>query len=220
MITLIPMAGSGSRFRAEGWTIPKPLLPMPDGSSLLLWIVARLWKCTSLVTAALERDRKALESRIQTVRNQYGLFSGAQVWLPRATSGPLQTVLQCRRWLRSSDELLIHYCDCFMRAGVSELVTQMSNSFADAGVVVFSSDDPRFRRDPDRKWAEGGIYWFRSGQQFLKHAQRLRGPGLGPGDVAWTMDYAIYPTDDYVDLGIPDAYRRFFAGYGKAVEAI
>lgn len=59
-ITVLPMAGEGSRFRTQGFTIPKPLLPI-HGSPMMIEAIRCLPITDELRVVCLQRDRKDVQ---------------------------------------------------------------------------------------------------------------------------------------------------------------
>ena len=218
MIAVIPCAGDGGRFKAAGYDVPKPLLPMPDGRTLIEHVASSLPMCKQIITVSKPKLTLSQE-----------MFSAS--WLPvhvkRKTRGPLDTLMEARSLLRVDDELLISYCDCFLPDNqCSEFVDEMRARRRHAGMVCFPSSDARFQRIPNGEFAMSGIFYFKSGRQFAQTAMRYReNAEVSPGHVAFAIHWlgfnmcAAWVTDNIVDLGVPETYRAYLAMHKNREEA-
>lgn len=214
MIAVIPMAGNGQRFADAGYVQPKPLLPMPDGRTLIEHVVSSLPQVDLVIT--ISKHTLPLEPRM------FAPYAWYPIHVKRETSGPLDTILECKTFLRNNDELFINYCDCFLPDNqANEFVKQMRERGRHAGVVCFPSHDPRFQRDPAGQFAMSGIFWFKHAKAFEENARRIAkaNPGavghISPGQIAFGARWlglnmcAAFVTNNYVDLGIPDTYEAY-----------
>jgi len=214
MIAVIPCAGEGGRFKAAGYNTPKPLLPMPDGRTLIEHVASSLPMCKQLITVS-----KAEMAWDLSFAGQAFPMSWLPVHVKRKTRGPLDTLMEARSLLRVDDELLINYCDCFLPDDqCSEFVNEMRSRQRHAGVVCFPSSDVRFQREPSGKFAMSGIFWFKSGRQFVQTAMRYRrNAEVSPAHVAFAIRWmgfnmcAAFITDNIVDLGVPETYLAYLA---------
>jgi hypothetical protein len=213
VIVLIPLAGKSARFRMAGYAQPKWQLPMPDGTPLLERILDSLAP-ERLITVAMREDQRALSNILQRVR-LFEEFDWRAVWLDRRPAGPLDSVLQAKRWLKTPDELLISYCDCFIGHGASHFANHLRQvAGRQAGIVGLLSQDERLTRLPATAMRAGGIFWFRHAHEFVAQARKLPVSDLfGVPDVVYRFQrWTAYDgTGDYIDLGTPEDYKRFMA---------
>lgn len=218
MLTLIPLAGKSARFRMAGYAQPKALLPMPDGATLLERILDSLAP-TTLITVAMRDDQRALSAVVHRVA-LFEEFKWKAIWLDTRPAGPLESVLQARKWLRSDEELLISYCDCFLGRGAGYFAQHLrAVPERQAGIVGVLSQDERLSQMPATALRAGGIFWFRHAHDFLGRAKALPGAdSVGVPDVVYRFNrWTAYDgTGDYVDLGIPQDYQRFMAEGARA----
>lgn len=218
MVTLIPLAGKSSRFRMAGYAQPKTLLLMPDGSTMLERILDSLAP-TTLITVAMREDQRALAAVIQRIA-LFEEFKWKAVWLDTRPASPLESVLQARKWLRSDDELLISYCDCFLGHGAGYFVQHLRTvPERQAGIVGVLSQDERLTAMPATALRAGGLFWFRHAHEFVARAKLLPiSDTVGVPDVVYRFNrWTAYDgTGDYVDLGTPEAYQRFLAEGARA----
>lgn len=216
MIVVIPAAGASERFGLAGYPMPKPCLPLPGDGTLIERVIVSIppSKGDRLYVVVQAKFAHALSAPLLTAK--LGRPHLDMVLTDRLTDGPLASVLAATRHLRGRDELLVHYCDCFLEGGeLAEFVADMRRGNWEAGAVAFASADERFGRTPYGRWAVGGVFWFREAHQFLKHAKRVAHAGAGVPDVVWSYmqydvkRYAPYVASHYVDLGVPKDYESY-----------
>lgn len=209
MHTILLMAGSGERFQTAGYTVPKPLLAMPDGRTLLAWVADRL-AARHLTTIARESDRITLMPVLRTTAPIVNT-----IWL-KATTGPLASLRAAK--LTYGGPILIAYCD-ILCDDVAGFVTAAEASGAPSAVVTFHSTNPRFGywdgvRVHEKRvvspWAVSGVFWFADGRVFQERAQAIHDPQAGIPSLldSNTFCYPVAP-DCLADLGTPADYEAY-----------
>lgn len=187
MNVVLPMAGHGSRFRARGIDVPKPLIdvrgrPMYAWAmdSLPLELATRLiFVCLAehLADGALERDLRA----------RYGHLPLEIVPLEHVTQGQACSVLAARALIDDATPLLVYNADTYTRSDLARTLpalapdvdgllsvfeapgTKWSFARVDAtGRVVETAEKQRIS-----PWATTGLYWFRHGHDFVRHADAM-----------------------------------------------
>lgn len=213
-LTVIPCAGKGERFGLAGYATPKTLLPMPDGRTLIEWVIDYS-QVARLVTVAMREDEKALTTAIRNA-HAWRPLTWSPIWLGSRPTGPLDSVLQAKRLMRD-EELIINYCDCFLYTGFGVFLNEMRNIPARrAGLVGFENYNERFTGVPGvPKFKAGGIFWFRSGREFARVAAHVEGRDdqVGIPQVVYAFPrWAMFNgTHGYRDLGVPEDYQNFMA---------
>lgn len=227
MITLILVGGESQRFKDAGYTQPKCLLPMPDYSTMLEWVVRAL-PCQRVVIAGLAKHRSELESGVYAA---YRHLTGAEhirmVWSEaEKAQGPLYGVLDAREELDYDASLLVAYCDVIPLFSVSAALDYWKRENAESGAIIFQSTDPRFgywdgasvtEKKAVSEYAVSGLFYFRAAQEAVKRAEQVA--HLGAGIVHMLdEDTVMYEVSarEILDLGTPQAYRAFM---GEGVRA-
>lgn len=219
MIAIIPLAGRSERFTDAGYTVPKWALPLRDGRSMLATVVQSLGGFSELTLITRREYDAAVASCLSESDSKWYVKNNDM-----PTTGPMETILCAKDYLKTSDELLISYCDCFASNGLADFLAAMRSSSADAGVYCFRSNNPRFQYDPTGEYALGGIFWFRHADEFLRRSRKFPiRPDLSPAHVAFSYKgigsldgYKLYlDTAHYVDVGTPEDYERYI---GKVTE--
>ncbi|HPA18081.1 MAG TPA: glycosyltransferase family 2 protein [Verrucomicrobiae bacterium] len=181
---VIPMAGMGSRFRAAGYTEPKPLIPVID-RPMYAWAVDSLpvEHGTRLIFVLL-RSHPGFEALRGDVLSRYSARQPVIFEAAKPTRGQAETVLAARAHIDNDRPLLIHNADTAFDADPN-WVRSAVESGADGALLVFQSQESRWsysREGPDgwvaevrekkvvSSWASTGSYWFRRGAQFVRLA--------------------------------------------------
>lgn len=236
---LIPMAGLGSRFSKEGYTTPKPLLPVGQYRMFEL-VVANV--CSPLLNEIcivaplsfdLRQDCAALSLRLGKPVHL--------VEIDHVTEGPSATALLGLKTLDRELPLLIANSDQYLDFNPANWIESFVNSDSAGSILCMQDNDPKWsfaRLDSEGKVAEVaekrvvsnlatcGVYFFRSGALFEAAASRqmdkdARVNGefyVGPTynelitDGAVVEAYDLGPISDVMfGLGVPLDYERFMS---------
>jgi HAD superfamily hydrolase (TIGR01509 family) len=141
---VIPMGGLGSRFEKEGYTTPKPFLPI-FGKEMYKWVIENM----------LPRD-PVLRAKIQThiiIREEHrSLFQDTEGihlhTLPALTEGPACTVLAIKDIINTSSPLVIANSDQHLEWDSDALYYSLLHPSIDGIISTFSQLDPA-----DIKWS-------------------------------------------------------------------
>ena len=109
MQIVIPMSGFGERFRAKGYTKPKPLIEIDD-RSIISYVVDMFPDENNLIFICNEDHLK---------NASYGMESHLKSICPSATVlgisphklGPIHAVNQIKNYLDVSQPVVVNYCD-------------------------------------------------------------------------------------------------------------
>jgi len=181
---VVPMAGRGSRFAKEGYTLPKPLIPV---------------KGYPMIQVVIENLRPSMPHRfhfliLRAHDEEYGLADRLRAWAPgcsivyvdEVTEGAACTVLLARAAIDSGDPLMIANCDQYIDASIDVYLADMGA--ADGLIMTMWSDDDKWsfvRRDETGRVVEVvekvvvsdeatvGIYNFACGSDFVRGADQM-----------------------------------------------
>lgn len=181
---VVPMAGRGSRFAKEGYTLPKPLIPV---------------KGFPMIQVVIENLRPSMPHRFHFLilrehDETYGLAAKLKDWAPgcsivfvdEVTEGAACTVLLARDLIDSDDPLMIANCDQYIDASMDAYLADMGD--ADGLIMTMWADDDKWsfvRRDATGRVVEVvekvvvsdeatvGIYNFARGADFVKGADAM-----------------------------------------------
>ena len=188
----MPMAGEGSRFIKEGWTIPKPLIEL-KGLPLFL----RAVRSVTIEGVPMKYSfivRKEHIERYQIDRRIKSLLPNANVlFVEKTTRGAVETCLMAENLMAEEDAIMVLDCDLEFRSrtfmdGIKNIL-ELPSSEANGGMLVsFESLEPRYsyaevdgnmivKRTAEKEVISShalcGAYFFSSAKGFLKAAHKL-----------------------------------------------
>ena len=112
---IMPMAGEGSRFIKEGWTIPKPLIEL-KGLPLFL----RAVRSVTIEGVPMKYSfivRKEHIERYQIDRRIKSLLPNANVlFVEKTTRGAVETCLMAENLMAEEDAIMVLDCDLEFRS--------------------------------------------------------------------------------------------------------
>ena len=189
---IMPMAGEGSRFLKEGWTTPKPLIPLHGmplfkraiGSVLADGVQMRY----SFIVRQNHIDEYSIDKGIQSFLPEAKIFSVQQT-----TRGAVETCLMAERVIDDNDAVVVMDCDLEFRS--KQFIELIKASLAKSGeeaeggaLVSFDSDSPKYsyaeidennvvirtaEKEVISHHALCGAYFFSSGRRFKQVAHQL-----------------------------------------------
>ncbi len=185
---VIPMAGRGSRFKDEGFALPKPLIPV-HGKPMIQLVVDNLRP---------RRDHRFIFICLREHLDGYGLAAHLAEWAPgsvvipidEVTQGAACTVLLAREYIDSNDSLLIANCDQWIDTDIDAFLDEADRPELDGLIMTMKADDPKwsfvkFGADGEisavlekqvvSDEATVGIYHFKKGGQFVAGADQMIG---------------------------------------------
>ena len=237
---IVPMAGEGSRFRVEGYTISKPFIPIQN-KPMIMWVLDNF-----------KSKYPELQSRIEyhlCVRseyvNQFNDLSGLIIHsIPQLTEGPACTVLNIKEIINNDYPILMANSDQYLEWDFDEFIEASLNPYYDGCISTFNQPDPT-----DLKWsyakidengivtkvaekeyissnATTGIYFWKSGRNFIKYAETMiRNNDRVKNEfyVGPVYNYAIQDNNNIriLDckkmwgLGVPNDLKKFIQDYLK-----
>lgn len=233
---IIPAAGEGQRFKDAGYSMPKPLIKMPNGLTMIHNAV------NAFRGIPIDDIFLLLPSSIA----QHDSFLRG-IWknglsVDEKTEGPACTVLTAKRVI-DNNPLIIANCDQY----VGDFDLEHLNTFAeihDADVVLgcFLSTSPKnsYVRVDDAgqitevrekevisNIATNGLHWFRRGTDFVRAAEKMI-----EADDRVNGEFYIAPSVNYLiaegmkvmpfffnlhfPIGTPEDLQKYEALYDKA----
>lgn len=177
---LVPMAGSGKRFKEAGYALPKPLIDVAGAPMID--------RAVQPITHGLERVEHRLifvVSYSQEILSHPSLKERLVVVTP-PTNGALSTCLTARHLIDTDDPLLIANCDQIVHL---DSVDALISTSADAAVLTMPGDGSKkwsyaqvdsrgtvtrvVEKEVISDRATCGLYWFRTGREFVRAADRM-----------------------------------------------
>ena len=137
MINIIPMAGLGSRFSAEGYLLPKPLIPV-SGLPMISQVIRRLPKAEETVFIVREEHRHefAIEEIIKNEDPHARIIS-----LSETTDGQATTCLLGLEGVPDDEEVFISACDNSFLFDEAKFAALRARPDVDCIVWTFTKDE-------------------------------------------------------------------------------
>jgi RpiB/LacA/LacB family sugar-phosphate isomerase len=180
---LLPVAGRAQRFLDEGYTMPKPLI-MVNTKHIIDWALSsiNIEECNLIFAARLDHVYNFAIDDI--LREKFGEDIKI-VLIDHVTEGAVSTCLLAREYIDSDLPLLIYTPDVYFENQFDPstidpnldgmLLTFKANSPAHSyveldknGLVIRTAE-----KEVISQQAAVGVYYFKSGKQFIKYADEL-----------------------------------------------
>ena len=181
---LIPMAGAGTRFKQEGYQLPKPLIPV-NGKPMI-----------QLVVENLNIDANYIFICQQSHYQEYNLGTFLNLIVPGCTviqqteklSGATSTSLLAKELINNDNHLLIVNSDQFVEWNSSDFMYYMISNNADGGILTFKAHEKKWsfarvdehnkvlevaEKNPISDNATVGVYYYKSGSDYVKYAEQM-----------------------------------------------
>jgi dTDP-glucose pyrophosphorylase len=184
---VMPMAGRGSRFADLGIATPKPLIDV-RGKPMYAWAVESLplERVDKLIFICLREHLQALALE-RDILTRYEKYQPQIIALDAVTEGQACTVLMAEQWIDNAQPLLIFNADTYCPTTLAQFLDDQSAEI-DGVLDVFRGEGDKWsfaRTDESGKvvetaekrrispWASTGLYYFRHGADFVRHARTM-----------------------------------------------
>jgi len=177
---VIPMAGTGSRFKEQGYELPKPLIDV-CGKPMIERVI------NSLDTEYLDTNFifLALKEHLDMGLDEYLNGRGDVVVVDKLTEGAACTVLLAEHLIDNDDDLVIANCDQYLQWDFADYI-RFAKSF-DGCLVTFNSTNPHHSYVRCKKGvvtdvaekivisdkASAGIYYFKKGSDYVHSSHSM-----------------------------------------------
>ena len=184
MNILIPMAGAGSRFKKEGYELPKPLIDV-DGIPMIQRVVENIGLEGNYIFIVQKEhyEKYELESFLKTLKPDCKI-----VVVDGLTEGAACTTLLAKDLINVETPLLIANSDQWVDWSPSHFIDYVNRQAVDGAMLTFVGDSDKFsyaKIDKDNyvtevaekkvisNHATVGIYYWRSGQEYVECAEEM-----------------------------------------------
>ncbi|MFA5138769.1 MAG: NTP transferase domain-containing protein [Elusimicrobiota bacterium] len=234
MQVVIPMCGSGERFRAAGYRMPKPLIPV-DGKPVIAHLIEKFPKGWPLVFICTTGQVRRLRPVLRRLRPKARIAA-----IPAHSLGPVHSVLQAGAAVVDELPTLVNYCDFSFVWDPAHFTDFARKTRCDGAIVCYRGFHPHslggdlyaycreergrvlevrekgcFTDDKTKEFASSGTYYFRTGRlakQAFREAVRqgLRVHGEYYASMPYNilirkgMDVRVYEIPTFLQWGTPE----------------
>ncbi len=199
MQIIIPMVGSGERFRSAGYKEPKPLIKV-HGRPIIEYVVNLFPGEENFLFIVGDEDLK--KTGLKKVL--FSLKPRAKVMgIASHKRGPVFTLAQSVDYIEDKEPVIVNYCDFFMYWDYGDFKKTMKKEDPASCSSCYKGFHPHLlgqnfyagvRLDPDRQilevrekhsftpdkmdtWQQTGTFYFRSGELLKKYSEKLLASG-------------------------------------------
>lgn len=181
---LIPMAGAGSRFKKEGFKLPKPLIDV-NGKPMIQWVIENLNIDGNYVFVVQKEhyENFNLQTILPLIAPECKI-----VQTDGLTEGAACTTLLAKEYINNNNHLLIANSDQFVEWDSNDFMYNMLSNEVDGGILTFRDTNPKWsfaklnnlgyvtevaEKKPISDIATVGIYYFNRGHEYIKYAEQM-----------------------------------------------
>lgn len=235
MKILIPMAGAGSRFAAEGYADPKPLIDV-FGLPMIVRVIDNLPASQDYIFI-VRRDMPQLD-RLKNLL--FGLKPNAQILeVAKLTQGAAETCLLAEHLL-DEQPLLIANCDQIQNWQSRHFSQTVIESQADGIIITFQSSDlgnSYVSLNSDglvehcaekmliSSHATTGVYYWKTSTSFVQCARQMIAKNIRTNNEFYVCPVynelieqggrvITYPISEHNSIGTPEDLKRYLSNVG------
>lgn len=186
MNILIPMAGLGSRFKQEGFSLPKPLIEV-NGKTLIEHSVESLGINGKYIFITLDYKNKSLNDLLSAKLKQLKPDS-IEINISNITRGCAETCLTAIDLINNDEPLIITNCDQRLEWEYEKFIHFLATDSCEGAVITHDSVNPKHsyakitqeneiisihEKNPVSNQALIGVHFWRKGKDFIKSAKKL-----------------------------------------------
>jgi NDP-sugar pyrophosphorylase family protein len=239
MKIIVPMAGTGARFVAQGYADPKPLIRMSSDNRRVIEHVLDMFQQPEDEFIFICNDRHLKETDMGKIL--FELKPGCTVVpIEQHKLGPVYTLLPALDLLDPDEEVIVSYCDGTLKWDREDFTlktawmdacifthtgfhphTLSSTKMAfvkpnDFGKILEVKEKASYTDEPQKEHASSGVYYFRRAGYLQKYARQQIAENITHnGEYYVTLLYNLLIKDG-LDVGYYDT--EFFACLGTPEE--
>ena len=232
---LIPMAGEGSRFKAAGFDLPKPLIDV-NGISMIETVYKNIGINAHYIFIAQKKDidKYKIKEHLSkfcmdfTLVEQNGKLDGAA-----------KSCLLAKNIIDNDNPLVIANSDQYVKWNANFVIHQFINSGIDGSILTFYSTDTKWSYAKNNEdgvvsavaeknvisdQATCGIYYWKKGSDFVNYAEQMIQKNIKTNNefyVCPTYNEAIedekiiitHKVEEMHGLGTPDDLKTFLENH-------
>lgn len=229
---IMPMAGSGSRFKNKGFEYPKPLIEI-QSNPFFYWATRSIEKYVSLCDIIFVVLQEHINKyNIDEVIKRY--YPDAIIHIiPKVLNGAVLTCLEAVKEVEDNKPIIFNDCDHMFKSNeFNKFCSRGEFSTIDAALLTFKSNEDKYgyvQLNKDRKvcataekiaiseYAICGAYYFKNAEIFVRAAQdylrmcdyqEFYMSAVYNVMVSEKNSIVIFDTDYHLPFGIPEEYEK------------
>lgn len=224
------MAGLGTRFKSEGFDLPKPLIEVGN-KTLIEHSVDSLGIDGNYIFITRKYDDESynilLSNKLKSIKP-----NSIEIQLNSPTKGSVETCLFAKQYINNNNPLIITNCDQRLDWDSNSFIEYLQSNFMDGLVITYESDNPKnsfalvgddnivtkfAEKTPISKNALIGLHYWSCGKDFVSSAEELLNKFEDEGRpecyISETYNYLIkkgkiiktyeIQNNEYISLGTP-----------------
>jgi len=231
MNVLIPMAGLGSRFSKEGYTLPKPLINV-NGKPMIQLVVENLNIDAHFIFVVQKEhvEKYNLSTLLNLISPNCDI-----VITEGLTEGTACTTLLAKDIINNDNHLLIANCDQYVDWDSNDFMQTMLYHKVDGGILTFTDEEKSSKwsfakvneegfvtevaeKKPISDKATVGIYYFNKGNEYVKYCQNMINKNIRINNEFYVCPVYNEYINDNKSIKIKDCDRMWGIGVPKDLE--
>jgi NDP-sugar pyrophosphorylase family protein len=195
---LVPMSGTGERFKKAGFAVPKPLIDI-DSAPMIKHVVSMFPQLPSeqirftFICNQDHLEQTDMRSILHSIAPAAEILS-----VPSHKRGPVGAVLQCLDCIRDDEETIVNYCDFYSYWNFADFLSNCRSQNVAGAIVAYRGFHPHmlgpdnyafikakqqwleaiqekkpFTDNKMNEYASNGTYYFQRGEFVKTYFQQL-----------------------------------------------
>lgn len=139
MNILYPIAGFGTRFKNNGYDIPKPLVEV-NGKTLLEYSIKTLDIEGNYIFVSLLYENGIYNEQIETIINKC-CINPKIIWLKEPTKGAAETCLKAEALINTQEPIIVTNVDQYLNWCSEDFIQHITKTDVDGCVSLYDHDD-------------------------------------------------------------------------------
>jgi dTDP-glucose pyrophosphorylase len=228
---VVPMAGRGSRFAKEGFTDPKPLIPLVD-KRMIQVVINNLKPNTPHRFIFICQKQHVVDYKLDILLEEWAPNCKI-VAIEGITEGAACTVLCAEELINNDDPLMIANSDQWVDVDINDYLNEISENNLDGLIMTMKANDPKWsyvelddscqvtrvvEKVVVSDEATVGIYNYKKGSTFCQYAKKmLERNERSNGEFYVAPVYTYMYEDENAKIGIYNVGKEGDGMYGLGI---
>lgn len=229
---VLPIAGRGSRFKTEGYALPKPLIPI-HGVPMIQLVTENLRPTRAhrfiFICQKEHIEDYDLERKLKSYTGEDNTIVLSIDYL---TEGQVCSVLVARDFINNDDPLMSANSDQWVDFDIDDYLNDMDNRSLDGLIMTMKSSDPKWsfaktneeglvietaEKTPISGNATVGIYNFKCGKDLVSAAEKMITENVRVNNEFYTCPCYNYIIKEGKKVGIYSVGEEYNGMYGLGI---